>query len=105
MAPKIKSARVRLTDDMGVDTSIEEAAEAMGVSPEDVAAVVDYQRTIREQAQLANLTPLMCLSSCLNLIGEIVSQHTAPDERAELLNACLDHLFANVGIPTDTNVN
>ena len=103
MTTKIKSAHVVL-DDLS-DPSLEEAAEAMGVRPEDIAAVLDYQRTIREMAQQANLSPTMCLSACLNLIGEIVSQQTAQDERADLLNACLDHLFASVGIPTGTTVN
>jgi hypothetical protein len=103
MTTKMKSGRIML-DDLG-DLSVEDAADAMGITAEDVATVLDYQRTIRDSAQRANLSPMMCLSACLNLVGEIVSQHTDPGERSELLNACLDHLFANVGIPSDTTVN
>jgi hypothetical protein len=70
-----------------------------------IQRIMAFGAVIREEAIAHDLSPAMCMFSCLELIGEIIRDHTPVNQRAEVLSTCLAQLWTNYDITSDTTIN
>jgi len=79
----------------------QEAAKKLGVSPKDLEKVVEFSDILRREAERLKLDPPHVVSSCLNLVGDLLNQYVDNQYKADMVTSIFRQLWAHAGLPSD----
>ena len=80
-----------------------EAAKKLRMKPEDLVKVIGFQEALRREANRLDLSPPLIVSGCLNLVGDLVSEHVNEEHKAEMVTSIFRQLWTHAGLETDLN--
>ena len=77
------------------------AAKKLRIKPEDLVKVIAFQEALQREANRLDLPPHLIVSGCLNLVGDLVSEHVNEEHKAEMVTSIFRQLWTHAGLATD----
>ena len=79
----------------------QDAAKQLGMKPEDLVKVIDFQAALRSEANRQKLSPPLIVSGCMNLVGDIINKYVSEEHKADMVTSIFRQLWTHAGLATD----
>jgi hypothetical protein len=89
---------------VGADPDSEEfmeAAKKLGIKPDDLVKVIDFQEVLRSESNRLKLSPPHIVSACLNLVGDLLNEYVNDEHKADMVTSIFRQLWTHAGLASD----
>ena len=100
---RVKTDKLPLTLDIDVtdDAAVQEAADALGTTPENIKRTINFSHEVFVVAEDRGLTKGELATALLSVVGILVQEAGGEEDRKDMCMKMFEGMWATAGLPAD----